>query len=532
MVTTPASQGDKGGVELRATGWIWSVVAASLLLLAGFYSHAAPAGLWRNQVFGEDLWFDNDPGGHYVASAHELFLSDRGPLFPGHPGTTLQLLLCALQHGYSWIAGDERFSFTAFTARHIHRVLFFSRMLMASLHVLDVYLVYRLARTLLQRERAALAAALGYATCLPLLYFLARISVEPLLVLFFVTTFLSLSACHRRLEDGDAPGALVAGGLAGALSVSGSFTKLNLLGPLPFFGLAYLLTRGGLGSASRVPVLRRLPSLLVFALTALLAGLLYSRMMDWGDFANLWRENSGVKRLFQSWNPAIFIPSPTADGFFLLSELVFISVGTWGWVVLLRRPSPARPDIAWLSLYSGWVVAIWLYRVATLGNLRPFQYLVPVMVLLAVSFGSVTNGLLARWRWSRRSQWFALALWLGLVHFGAVWSVLDSRTRDVAQYRPLREVHEVLGDLEPGQRIGLLDRDTGEASLDRRIERVHGLSAVHAPEGRESLLLAEFREIFVHAAPSAVGKGTSIHHSSLLGSFAVIGRDASGSDPR
>lgn len=529
METTPAVHDDPDGVEPRATRGFWLVLVVSLLSFGAYFSYAAPTGLWKNQVFGTELWLENDPGGSYVASAHELFLSDQGPLFPGHPGTTLQLLLCALQHAYSWIAGDERYSYTSFTARHIHRVFFLSKMLVAALHALGVYFVYRLAKALHQREGAAVAAALGYATCLPFLYYLSRISVEPLLVLFFVTTFLSLAACHRRLEAGDSTGALVSGGLAGVLAVSGSFSKLNLLGPLPFFGLAYLLARAGFGSAARVPVSRRLPSCLAFALTALLAGLLYSRLVDWRDFQALWRDNSGLRRLFQDWSFAALLPAADADGFFLLSELVFLGLAAVGWVALLRRPSPAKPDFAWLSLYSCWVIMLWSYRVATLGNLRPFHYLLPVMVLAAVSFGSVTHGMLARSRWSRRNRWIALVAWVGLVHLGAIWSVTDSRSRDAALYQPLREVHAVLGDLEPGQRVGLLDRG---GPLGRRLRHMHGLSATHAQGERESLLEAEFLEIFAYAAPSAVGEGTPIHRSSLLGSFAVIGPDAPGASRR
>jgi hypothetical protein len=529
---TSAVHDDTGGVEPRATRGFWLVLVLALLSFGAYFSHAAPTGLWKNQVFGTELWLENDPGGSYVASAHELFLSDQGPLFPGHPGTTLQLLLCALQHVYHWVAGDDGYSFTAFTARHIARVFFLSKMLVATLHALCVYFVYRLARALHQRKGAAVAAALGYATCLPFLYFLSRISVEPLLVLFFVTTFLSLVACHRRLEAGDSRGALVSAGLAGALAVSGSFSKLNLLGPLPFFGLAYLLARGGFGAAALVPLSRRLPSCLSFALTTLLAGLLYSQLVDWGDFEGLWRDNSGLRRLFHQWSFAALLPAATADGVFLLGELVFLALAAGGWIVLLRRPSPARPDFAWLSLYSCWILMLWAYRVATLGNLRPFHYLLPVMVLSAVSFGSVTHGMLARTRWSARGQWLALVAWVGLVHLGAIWSATDSRSRDAELYRPLREVHEVLGDLEPGQRIALLERAPGSAPVGRRLRYVHGLSDIHAQGGRESRLEAEFLEIFAPAPPGAVPEGTPIHRSSLLGSFAVIERDASRTDRR
>ena len=530
MKTNPPVHASADGLALRATRRFWLILVAGLLSFAAYFSYEAPTGLWRNKVFGTDLWFENDPGGDYVASAHELFLSEQGPLFPGHPGLTLQFLLCALQHAYSWLAGDDRFSFTEFTARHVHSVFFLSKMLVTVVHALGAYFVYRLARALEQPEAAAVAAALAYATCLPFLYYLSRISVEPLMVLFFVTTFLSLLACHRRLEDGDSRGALVSAGLAGALAVSGSFTKLNLLGPLPFFGLAYLLARGGFAAAPRVPISRRLPCLLAFAATALLVGVLYSGVMDWGDFQALWRKTSGLKRFSLEWSIMSFVPAATADGVFLLSELTFLSLATAGWVRLLRRPSSVRPDLAWLSLYSCWVLTLWLYRASTLRNLRPFHYLFLVMVLMAVSFGFVTRSMLARVRWSPRSQWLALIAWVGVVHLGAIWSVVDSRSRDVAEYRPLREIHEVLGDLEPGQRIGLLDR--GGASLNRRVRQLHGLSAAHARRGRESLLETELQGLFEYATPSEVVEGTPIHRSSLLGAFAVIGSGGAGSDGR
>ena len=148
------------------------------------------------------------------------------------------------------------------------------------------------------------------------------------------------------------------------------------------------------------------------------------------------------------------------------------------------------------------------------------------MVLWAVSFGFVVDGMLERSRWFRRGQWFALVTGVGLVHLPVFWAVVDSRTADVAEYRPLRQVHEVLGALEPGQRITSLDGPWGG-----RLRFVHGLSPRFAPPERKSLLLTEFREIFVFAPPSSVVERKPIYHSSALGSFAVIGHPST-SEPR
>jgi hypothetical protein len=165
---------------------------------------------------------------------------------------------------------------------------------------------------------------------------------------------------------------------------------------------------------------------------------------------------------------------------------------------------------------------LWSYRVATMGNLRPFHYLLPVMVPWAVGFGFVTDRILERWRWSRRWPWPALLTWVGLVHLASLWSVADARAADAAQYRPLREVHEVLAALEPGQRIGLLEGPSEGPALGWRLQAVHGLSAGPFARGRRSRLQEEFRELFAYAPPGAVGEGTPVHHSTAVGSFAVI----------
>lgn len=508
-------------------------LAATLLLFSGFYSHAAPNGHWRNIVFGSDMWFESDPGGDYVASAHELLGSNRGPLYPGHPGTPLQLLLAGVQHGYHLAAADGSETYTRFTARNLPRVFFFSKLLITLLHLLSFYLVYRLARLLLQSDRAALIAALAYASSFPVLYYLSRISVEPLLVSFFVATFLALAASLRRHGSGDAAGANLAAGLAGVFAASGFFTKLNLLGPLPFFAPAYLLARGETDSFLHQNFRERIPLALSCGASSILAGLVYTQWVDWGDFVDLWRHASETENLFQHGSLSALLPSVRSEGLFLLTEFFFVVVGGFGWTRLLMRPAQARTDAVWLTLYAPWVLLIWVYRVATLGNLRPFHYLMLIMVLSAVGFGLVTEELLKRVapQISRRKRAAVLATWILLFHHVAIWAVVDSRRRDVERHRPLQLVQRILPELAPGQRIGLLSPPESTPVVHIAL-LVSGLGVRYAPEVRRSRLQAEYRSFFTHVAPTK-RRSAHAHHSSLIGPFIVVGKPRSdGLGPR
>ena len=194
MDASEEQSGERAGLRF------WLVLALVLLAFSTFYSSAAPCGRWKNHVLGVPLWMENDPSGSYIASAHELYTSEGGPLFPGHPGTTLQLMLLGLQRTYDAVANHQALTFTEFTARNIAQVTVLSKLLATVLHLVSFYLVYHFARHILCGARGARLATLGYATCFPVLYYISRVSVEPLMVIAFAGTFLAMWSSRRSFE--------------------------------------------------------------------------------------------------------------------------------------------------------------------------------------------------------------------------------------------------------------------------------------------------------------------------------------------
>src|SRR5262245_45980855 len=153
-------------------------LAAALFAFSALMSAGAPLGSWPNRIFGEPAWYELDPGSFYVTAAHELTFGTPA-LFLGHPGTPLLLLLEGVQQGLYALAAEPGLSYTAFTARNLPGVIVASKLLVTVLHLVSFAFLFAFARKLLRDELAAWCACLGYATSLPALYYVSRISVEP-----------------------------------------------------------------------------------------------------------------------------------------------------------------------------------------------------------------------------------------------------------------------------------------------------------------------------------------------------------------
>ncbi len=390
------------------------------LLFSGVMSALAPCGSWDNVVFGAKLWNEGDPGGYYIPSAHELYSSNGRLLYPGHPGLTLQILLHAIQTAYHAAFAPAGAGFSEFCAANLARIFLLSKLAMTSAHVASFGLFLAFARRLLNNERAALLATFGYATCWPVVYYLSRISVEPLMVVCFLGTFLAL--WKHEDEGGEGWAAL-----AGFAAVSGLATKFHLLWPLPLIGLAALA--------------RRPKGLLAFAAAAAAALALYSALLDWRDFFSYWEvqavlAGSPIRRVLLGiprMPLAHWLPGPTRSGLFLLCEGPLLATAAYGLFLHLRRPGVRRARLAWLAAAVGYTLAVWAYRcIAVSGDFHAFHYLFPFMVLAAVFFGEGSEALLSRAPASGR------ILWLVVIHAVALNAALDTRVKDAAFYRRVK----------------------------------------------------------------------------------------------
>jgi len=357
-------------------GWgFW--IGLSVCYLAGFgwLSHLAPCGFWVNQAFGHPMWLENDPGGFYVVNAHELFRARTPFYWPGHPGLPLDLLLWTVQaalYGLSGGAGTG-LTFTQFTARQISVVFTASKILITAVHLTSFLLLHRLARRLGSSPRAAVIAVLLYATSLPVLYYASRISVEPVMMTFFLATLVCLLEASR-----DERHAARWAALAGVAAVSAAFTKAHLMALLPL--LAWLFVR--LRSDGRDRASRRRAGLWLIG-AAGLATAAFLPLADWWNFGRYWLGVAGVDaaggtravagatgtRLVEVAAGILetplrgWLPGPTRAGLFLLCEPGFVALSLAGAAVWWRRRDPPRRLVGWLLQFCSPSLLVWLFRV-------------------------------------------------------------------------------------------------------------------------------------------------------------------------
>jgi hypothetical protein len=470
------------GPRLNASAFLLILSAAAFIFSAAF-SALAPGGTWNNVLFGVPMWTEADPAGYYIVSAHELYAFHGKHLYPGHPGLTLQILLHALQAAYYALRAPGDLGFTAFIAKNFTSVFILSKLLATGIHIMTFFLMYRFALSLLRRERAALLAALGYATSLPVVFYLSRVSVEPLMILFFLASFL---CAWRSIEEAKSPRrtALWAAA-AGALSIAGLVTKFHLLWPLPAACLGQLVFGDAL-PWKRAPARGRTPRALAFSAAALAALALSSLLMDWRDFFAYWDVGgmdhgtigSGLAGLVAiqldvlkaivrgaaAMPASLWLPGPTRSGVYLLCELPMLLVAAAGAVRLFRGGGERAGRWFWLAAATAYTVLIWAYRCFGVSHdFHGFHYLFVFTALAAALFGAASDAIFERRRWTPAAEAAALVLWIALIHGLTLKGVFDSRLQDAVLYRRVRPFGAALARAIGRERVALIGIDPGTA---------------------------------------------------------------------
>jgi hypothetical protein len=495
----PASAGKQGRAAAlprtsrtseRADWVVGSALALALLAFSCVFSALAPLGVWQNQLFGGPAWGEFDPGSFYVGAAHDLARGET-PRFVGHPGTPLLLLLHVIQKAYYASAAPTGLSFSEFTARHLPTVFWLSKLAMTLLHLVSLRLLFLFARGLLGNPDAALFATFGYATSLPVLYYLSRISVEPLMMICFFGAFIATWRYEELARAGQTRPALGYVALAAAAAATGAVAKLHFMGPLPFFLAVYVLLRGRRGDP-RIPRRTRiLASLGLLAVSgALVLG--YSQWINWRAFIMIWRTiASGAALKAGTWKLAPFSPQCA----FLLCELPFVALGIAGCVLFLRRNVALRSRAAWTSAYAGFALLFFAERVILERSFLPFHYFFLPLAWVAVFFGDLAQRGLARVAPSLRGTPAALAglAFAAVVHGVALSAVVDSRRIDAARFEPDRRAWNLIAGITPGQRIAFAG---GGSAPD--LERLHTIPVTFMPSSR---LVHEFSALFVPIDP-------------------------------
>jgi hypothetical protein len=452
------------------------------LIMGAVVSYYVPCGNWVNTIFGWDMWENNDPGGYYFASAHQVF-SRRDLLYPGHPGLPLQILLHVIQKSYYWIRSlfGERLTFTGTVAHHIQSVFFLSSLAVCASHLFSFWLLYCLGKKLLRSERGALLGTWCYASSFPVLYYYWRISPEPLAVSCLLGMMLCLWRYRECVAQAERSSALTYAVYAGALAIGGVLSKFHLLFGSPVVGLLFVIvhSRSSSATAAFKPGFCALATL-SFLMPVIGGFTLSTLIYDWTQFYAYWgameiggfdltmtnfffefskRTIALLGKLFDNVPFQKWLPSATRSGIFLLCELPTILLGIIG-AVLYSLGSPShRKDLFWIAALLSFSIVAGLYRAIRSGDFHGFHYFIPALAFLALFAGHIFDCVI-RQADSFRSEVGKLGLALVgilILHHTAIWAVLDSKTKDIANFQHrYRQLLQALPQAEQSQRIGIL----------------------------------------------------------------------------
>jgi hypothetical protein len=471
---------------------LWALLAAGYVLIAIVWIWRAPGGAWTNRLFDFDMWSENDPGGWYVPAAHELVSGNR-TVFPGHPGSPLVLLLAAVQaavYGVARLAGAPS-GWTEAIVRNVENVWILTKLAMVGLHLASLFALFEYARLVTRRRELAGWTVVVYATSFPVLYYLTRVSVEPLMNLFFLLTAISLVRAERAPADSRRPEIWAA--LAGVCAVSAFFAKLHLMALWPLLAVAALAA--GFRRRPRHSGRRRLGMLGAYTAAAVVSGVLYSASMDWGYFWACWRlivseqAAPGVVEALRSTTESSLVPGLTrSNGFFLFEGLAALALAAGGVRFVRRRIVPTRM-MAWMTAYGLFVIGVWLYR--SKGNdFHGFHYLFPVLAAASPLVAIGIDAIIAKSGSALRPQGHGLrwAVAILLLHAPGVMAVASSKEQDARVFREnrLSYYYAALERLPPGERVAVIGADApGFHGLTDRLARPQTLSPlVRKAEGK------------------------------------------------
>ncbi|MGH0031225.1 MAG: hypothetical protein ACQGVC_15625 [Myxococcota bacterium] len=477
-------------------------LALLLLVFALTMSALAPVGRWQNRVFGTPAWGEADPGTWYVFVAHDLG-SDEPPRYHGHPGTPLLLLLNAVQRAHHAVAAPAGEAFDRFTARHLDRVLWLSKALVSAAHLLSFWALFALSRRVLGDARGACLATLGYATSLPVLYYLSRVSPEPLMVAFWAASLLALFACRSRVDAGALAPAAGFAALAGLASVSAALAKLQLAGPLPAWIALFLLLHG--------PPRARVATLGAFGAAALGVFVLYSQWIDWPLFLDYWRRLARpLDANLAALAPGGLLPGLSTTGLFPLAEGLFLGLAAVGAVRARAFVGEQRVRALAVGGCAVFGLAVFAYRVLLAGDYRPFHYAFLLLAAGAPFFGLAVADLERRLPGAPRAAraWIAPALVVLGLHGLSLAAVVDARRHDAAVFAPNRPAWTWIARLAPGERLVLHDpqrphQAIGPRGVEARLQNLSGWPAggLVGIGGPPPTLARAFASLFVGAPP-------------------------------
>jgi hypothetical protein len=505
---------DSAGGQSRH-GRFWLALAAVYLFAAAAAASWSPCGCWLNVACNIPMWDNGDPGGFYLGNIFTFFGRGEDLSWKMHPGLTLQLVLYVVVRAcyllYQLFGGV--LPLEVFAARNVTTLFYVCTLTQAALHLLSFYLLYHFARKLLDDSQVALLAVLAYATAFPTVYFLGRISPEPILVILFLLTVLSLWAALQALGEGKTFRAYISAALSGLCAVAALYTKVFLALPLvPLVFLQLLLQKQRPDEPLRARLRQRPPLAAWFVLCSALFFVAGGQMLSWEKFLGEWilympntawggsaaqADTSAPDIPDESWfarythsarniGPVMwgkltdFVPnyfSATFTGIFTLTEAVFLVCSLVGLVWHWRAHREQRGRVFWLVLFGLLLGPLWLYRAS-------WHYLLLHLPVLAVFFAyflsqsikGLTSGQVPQWAAFR-----AAALAVLMVHSTALLFYLDAKRNDIETFRhKVWPFHLALQGTQPGERVAVVVQPGTEAPPTWAIL---GMYVQYVPEG-------------------------------------------------
>ncbi len=412
-----------------------------------------------------------------------------------------------------------------YCAHSIYTIWFWSDLLIIATHLITFLLVYTFSCRLLLNRPGAFLATLLYATSLPVLYYLGRVSVEPFLIGLQLCSFLSVWNSQDAAQSGSWRIAILWAVIAGALSMAAVFTKMHLAFALPAFVLLMLFF--GDSTRYKVPLRRRTLLALASFLTALISIPGWLSLMNWEDFLRSWWTVVGsysapfneaflslvepFKSLFRHFSPLALIPAFNLSNLFFFCEFGLVVLALAGFFVMFRNRLPTLGQFFWVILFSLFPLSIWLYRSGIFTamlqhrvqgaptDFHGFHYLFPLMPLLCTSAAYLSIGLVKRLR-THVFDCKNLLIIVGLtaiVHHTVFWCVFDSRQQDVSAFARFDSaLRKAMALITSQERIALIVHSP-VAEEDLRIGGLNREPWHWQPARAESALVKEIQGLFV-----------------------------------
>ncbi|MBU1256015.1 hypothetical protein KKH35_04035 [Patescibacteria group bacterium] len=202
-------------------------------------------------------------------------------VWAGHPGIPLMFLIYSISKMFYWLGllFGASVPFEIFTAKNIFWVIFITKSAITFVYILSFCILYRIALIFLT-ETASKIAVLSYATSVIILYYMNKISPEPLLVLFALLGIFWMWKYVENHHDYKGYIFLALSAFAGIVAV---MTKIMIAAPLVVFLPAYILLHQGISLKNKILGTG------LFLCFGVIFFILIGWKVDWPSFFDFWK---------------------------------------------------------------------------------------------------------------------------------------------------------------------------------------------------------------------------------------------------